>query len=583
MLPHVIRRFRTLFPEVRVSLQQGTAEQIAELASRNRIDVAMATGSHELFSQFVFLPCYRGSRRVVIPTSHPLVGTEKPSLAKLGAYPLASHVFTAPELSLREVFGDAGIDAHVALTTRDAEMIKTYVRIGLGVGVIADMAFAPEHDRDLAALDVSHLFPRETTWAGFSREATLRHYQYEFLGLLGPHLSRERIDHLAVSSRTRRSKSSSPIFRSPGASRIRASGAPGVARQACRSSSARSFRKAGQAPRCRLTLARCGAQASERGQCRDSKVWSSWGAGPVGFLTALGLARAGVPVRVLEAEARINDAPRASGYFPTTVAILEKLGLKEDVDAVAYWSSTFSYRMLATGETLHVDTARMLPPETVYRYNAHFGQHVLAEIVSRHLQRLPDTQVSWNTRLVGLNQDSGGVTLDVETPAGREQILADWVVGTDGARSTTRHLLGLPFEGHTWPERFVATNLYYDFEKYGFEPANMIVDPVNWRSSHGLDARTCGGSRIPKARSWTKLERPGAFQNTTRPSCPTPRRRGRSLPPRLTVFMNAVRPGFAWGACCSRETRRMRATRAAAWDSPAASSTRWLRSMFSRR
>lgn len=204
------------------------------------------------------------------------------------------------------------------------------------------------------------------------------------------------------------------------------------------------------------------------------------GAGPVGFLTALGLARAGVPVRVLEAEARINDAPRASGYFPTTVAILEKLGLKEDVDAVAYWSSTFSYRMLATGETLHVDTARMLPPETVYRYNAHFGQHVLAEIVSRHLQRLPDTQVSWNTRLVGLNQDSGGVTLDVETPAGREQILADWVVGTDGARSTTRHLLGLPFEGHTWPERFVATNLYYDFEKYGFEPANMIVDPVNW-------------------------------------------------------------------------------------------------------
>jgi 2-polyprenyl-6-methoxyphenol hydroxylase-like FAD-dependent oxidoreductase len=88
--------------------------------------------------------------------------------------------------------------------------------------------------------------------------------------------------------------------------------------------------------------------------------------------------------------------------------------------------------------------------------------------------------VRWSTRLTELTQDGRGVVLTVETPNGREQIQADWVVGTDGARSTTRHLIGLPFEGHTWPERFVATNLYYDFEKYGFEPANMVADPINW-------------------------------------------------------------------------------------------------------
>ena len=204
------------------------------------------------------------------------------------------------------------------------------------------------------------------------------------------------------------------------------------------------------------------------------------GAGPVGFLTALGLARAGVPVLVLEAEAGINDSPRAAGYFATTLAILEQLGLKEDVEAVAYWSSTFSYRMLATGESIHVDTARMLPPDAPYRQNAHFGQHILAQIVLRHLLRLPNAQVRWNSRVVGLTQDGAGATLTIETPSGNEQIQADWVVGTDGARSSVRHLLGLPFEGHTWPERFVATNLYYDFEKYGFEPANMIADPVNW-------------------------------------------------------------------------------------------------------
>jgi 2-polyprenyl-6-methoxyphenol hydroxylase-like FAD-dependent oxidoreductase len=204
------------------------------------------------------------------------------------------------------------------------------------------------------------------------------------------------------------------------------------------------------------------------------------GAGPVGFLCALGVARAGVPVMVIEAEAGINDSPRAAVYFPNTLRILDRLGLLADVEAVAYKSTTFSYRLLATREAVHVDTSSTFPADSPYRYNAHFGQHILAQIVSRHLLRLPHATCRWNTRLTGLRQDDTGVVLTVSTPDGEEEIRADWVVGADGARSSVRSLLGLPFEGHTWPERFVATNVYYDFDRYGFEPANMIADPVHW-------------------------------------------------------------------------------------------------------
>src|ERR1700749_2523819 len=123
------------------------------------------------------------------------------------------------------------------------------------------------------------------------------------------------------------------------------------------------------------------------------------GAGPVGFLTSLGLARAGISVTVVEANAGISDSPRAAVYFPTTIAVLDGLGLMEDVERVAFKSTKFSYRVLATGEAVHVDTADSLPASGLpYTYNAHFGQHILAEMASRHLLRLPDTQVLWSTK-----------------------------------------------------------------------------------------------------------------------------------------------------------------------------------------
>jgi 2-polyprenyl-6-methoxyphenol hydroxylase-like FAD-dependent oxidoreductase len=213
------------------------------------------------------------------------------------------------------------------------------------------------------------------------------------------------------------------------------------------------------------------------------------GAGPVGLLTAFGVARSGRSVTVIDAEPRINSSPRATIYFPTTLRILDRLGLLEDALQIAYRSTRFSFRILATGEVYVTDA---FPPDSPYNYNAHFGQHLLAELVLKHFSALPGTEMRWSTRLIGLSQDGPGALLTVETPRGREELRSKWVVGADGARSTVRSLLSLPFEGHTWPERFVATNVEYDFERHGFEPANMVADPTHW----------CVVARLGKENLW---------------------------------------------------------------------------------
>jgi LysR family cys regulon transcriptional activator len=194
VLPQVIQQFREQFPRVRLSLHPGEAAQVAEMVRVNRVDLVMATGPHHSFDGIAVLPCYRATRRIVVPPAHPLAGSQKPSLAMLGAYPIASQVSAPGERPLQDVFTAAGITPQIVLTSRDAELIKTYVRHGLGIGIIADVAFDAEKDQDLTALNASHLFPEETTWAGFSKQGVLRRYMYEFLGLLAPGLTRENID-----------------------------------------------------------------------------------------------------------------------------------------------------------------------------------------------------------------------------------------------------------------------------------------------------------------------------------------------------------------------------------------------------
>jgi len=201
VLPPVVARFRERYPAVDLHLHQGTSEQLAEMAELDRVDFVIATGSHELFPNLVPLPCYRWHRRVLVPAGHPLAAERRPSLAALAKYPLVTYVFsfTGPS-SLHEIFARSGLAPRVALTARDADVIKTYVRLGLGVGLVASVAIDPVADADLVSIDVSHLLPAHTTWIGFQRGALLRGYMYEFIQLFAPHLTRRKIDRASTAA-----------------------------------------------------------------------------------------------------------------------------------------------------------------------------------------------------------------------------------------------------------------------------------------------------------------------------------------------------------------------------------------------
>jgi LysR family cys regulon transcriptional activator len=195
VLPEVIQQFRQKYPQVRLNLHQGTSEQIAEMVAHDRIDCAIATGSEQLFSDLTLLPCYRWYRSVIVPKDHPLTTAGKLTYKVLAGYPLVTYTFSfAGPSSLHDAFARAGLTPNVAITARDADVIKTYVRLGLGVGIVAHMAMSATEDPDLVAIDASHLLPGHTTWIGFRRGTLLRKYMYDFAQLLAPHLDRRSVE-----------------------------------------------------------------------------------------------------------------------------------------------------------------------------------------------------------------------------------------------------------------------------------------------------------------------------------------------------------------------------------------------------
>jgi len=190
VLPQVLKRFREKYPKVRLHLHQGNSEQIADLAASDRIDFAIATGNSPIFSGLVRLPCYRWHRCIVVPDGHPIGEISRPTFADLAKHPLVTYSFSfSGPASLVELFADEGLTPNVALTAWDSDVIKKYVREGLGVGIIANLAIDGAEDGDLKVRDGSHLFPVHTTWAGFRRGMLLRGFMYDFLQMLAPHLT----------------------------------------------------------------------------------------------------------------------------------------------------------------------------------------------------------------------------------------------------------------------------------------------------------------------------------------------------------------------------------------------------------
>lgn len=204
------------------------------------------------------------------------------------------------------------------------------------------------------------------------------------------------------------------------------------------------------------------------------------GAGPVGLVAALKLARAGIRVVVVDAGPEIIRAPRAVVYHCPTVEALDQLGLLPDLLAVGVVKQDYMWRSIRGEVLCRLDMSVLRPTDTRFPFNLHLGQHDLARVILLHLEREPTAEVRWNHRVTGVAPLEGGVTVAVDTPDGPTTLSAPWLVAADGARSGVRKALGLAFEGMTWPEWFVATDLHYDFEAHGWCRANFIVDPDHW-------------------------------------------------------------------------------------------------------
>ena len=202
-LPSIIDGFRAQYPDVKLHMNQGSPEQIAELAASGDADFAIATEGLDLFNDLVMMPCYRWNRAVVVPQAHPLAEARELTLEDLAAYPIVTYVFGFTGRSkLDDAFRSADLTANVVFTATDTAVIKTYVRHGLGVGIIAQMALDPTMDGDLVALDASHLFESSVTHIGFRRGTFLRQYMLDFIEAFAPHLTPEMVQH-AVSAHTR--------------------------------------------------------------------------------------------------------------------------------------------------------------------------------------------------------------------------------------------------------------------------------------------------------------------------------------------------------------------------------------------
>ena len=191
-LPTVISGFMHEYPDVALHMHQGTPTQIAEMAADGTVDFAIATEGMDQFGDLIMMPCYRWNRCVVVPKGHPLASVAKLTLEALAEFPIVTYVFGFTGRSkLDEAFSQIDLEPKVIFTAADADVIKTYVRLGLGVGIVAGMAVDAVQDQDLVALDASHLFESSVTKIGFRRGTFLRGFMSDFIERFAPHLDRE--------------------------------------------------------------------------------------------------------------------------------------------------------------------------------------------------------------------------------------------------------------------------------------------------------------------------------------------------------------------------------------------------------
>jgi len=194
-LPSVIKGFMDKYSKVSLHMHQGTPSQISDLAAKGEADFAIATESLHLYNDLVMLPCYHWNRSIILNRNHPLAHKDSISIEDIAQFPLVTYVFGFTGRSeLDEAFSRANLEPKIVFTATDADVIKTYVRMGVGIGVIATMAVDSRLDDDLVTVDASHLFEYSTTKIGFRKGTFLRSYMYDFIERFAPHLTKDVIE-----------------------------------------------------------------------------------------------------------------------------------------------------------------------------------------------------------------------------------------------------------------------------------------------------------------------------------------------------------------------------------------------------
>lgn len=196
-LPPVIKRFTARYPKVKLILRQGNPTQIASLVSSGEADIGIATEALEQYPELVMLPCYQWNRCIIVPPKHSLLKLKKLTLEAINQYPIITYDFAfTGRTKINKAFASRGLEPNVVLTAIDSDVIKTYVELGLGVGILANMAFDAKRDKNLRSIDASHLFEPSTTRIGISRNSYIRSYIFDFIEMFAPHL-----DHASIQAK----------------------------------------------------------------------------------------------------------------------------------------------------------------------------------------------------------------------------------------------------------------------------------------------------------------------------------------------------------------------------------------------